>query len=97
MAFVIVTQRVKNPGDLRAPGHAELQLPAVFLRLAYDKKRALQQRLQPARNSGVFRGKPYFPVGKHRGMEQGTVRLRARAAGPLHGNTAQLIFRSRRS
>ena len=69
-----------------------LAMAAGALRLADDKKRALQQRLQAARNSGVFRGKPDLLMGKRRGMEQRAVGFRTRAAGALHGDTAELVF-----
>ena len=92
VALAVIAKRVKNARDLRRLCERDLQLAAGALRLADDKKRALQQRLQAARNSGVFRGKPDLLMGKRRGMEQRAVGFRARTAGALHGDTAELVF-----
>ena len=70
----------------------KLLLAACLLRLALDKKRALQQRLQATDNGHVLRRQPYLLVRKNRGMEQCAVNLGTRAAGALHGYPAQLVF-----
>ena len=87
MALAVVAERIKHASDLH-----KLLLAACLLRLALDKKRALQQRLQATDNGHVLRRQPYLLVRKNRGMEQCAVNLGTRAAGALHGYPAQLVF-----
>ena len=88
MAFPVIAERIKNTADLCRFRECKLCLAPDALRLAHNKKRALQQRLQAARNDFVFSGKSDLLMGKHRGVQQGAVCFRTRAARPLHGNAA---------
>jgi len=92
MALAVVAERIKHASDLRRFGEHKLLLAACLLRLALNKKRALQQRLQATDNGHVLRRQPYLLVRKNRGMEQCAVNLGTRAAGALHGYPAQLVF-----
>ncbi len=92
VALAVVAERVKHASNLRRFGEYKLLLAACLLRLALNKKRALQQRLQAADNGHVLRRQPYLLVRKNRGMEQCAVNLGTRAAGTLHGYPTQLVF-----
>ena len=92
VAFAVIAERVKNAADLLSAGEDELVLLPHALRLAHDKKRALQQRLQAARDGGVFRIQPNLLMGERRGVQERAVGLRPRAAHALHGDPAQLVF-----